>query len=444
VHKLITKLFYIMISVSVSACLNIDLPSNDNTQPPTQGGNSPVTEPSHYPSLFSGDMTLSTGGAANMAVRHTCGVTHDRHVLCWGSNVNGQLGNDTFDDSSEPVMVVGGDQGGDYLSDIVMLTLGHSHACAVDSADAVYCWGGADGTLGQGVDVGSSSMPLRVISGQQSSGSGYLEKISQIGAGFGYTCVLTHDQSVLCWGTGNNGRLGNGGTSSTNSPEFVLKGEQDITGDYLGEIRSLSVGFRGSCAITEGDVPFCWGDGRGTGIGVTSTQSSPVQPLSGQQGLGTHLIQIEQIAAGWNKSCAVTTEGAVYCWGADSDDFGHDGAPAGTPVRVLAGDQSEGNDGVYLGNVQRVEGNGSYCAITNDDDFFCWGTNLPNQPARMASSHFKSGYVEKVKHMTLSIGTLWITDELNRPIGWGFNYHSTFIGEDDTFFTEPYFLDLTQ
>ena len=38
---------------------------------------------------------------------HTCGMTTGGVAYCWGSNLNGQLGSSSFDDSSVPIRVVG-------------------------------------------------------------------------------------------------------------------------------------------------------------------------------------------------------------------------------------------------------------------------------------------------------------------------------------------------
>ncbi|MBT3476436.1 MAG: hypothetical protein HN458_00630, partial [Euryarchaeota archaeon] len=36
---------------------------------------------------------------------HTCVVFEDKSVSCWGRNVNGQVGDYTTDDSSEPIFL---------------------------------------------------------------------------------------------------------------------------------------------------------------------------------------------------------------------------------------------------------------------------------------------------------------------------------------------------
>ena len=88
---------------------------------------------------------------------HTCGLEQGTGtLLCWGSNLDGQLGDGTSTNQPEPTPVTGGPT----LTDA---SLGFTFTCARDAGGSVFCWGrNANGELGIGPT--GSLVPLAVIS----------------------------------------------------------------------------------------------------------------------------------------------------------------------------------------------------------------------------------------------------------------------------------------
>src|SRR5262245_56524264 len=86
----------------------------------------------------------------------------------------------------------------------------------------------------------------------------------------------------------------------------------DPTGDTpvaLEDARGhLAHGGDHACAL-RGNQVWCWGEGREgqTGTGTASVAPTPVMVLD--------LPAATFVAAGHQDSCAITVEGAVYCWG---------------------------------------------------------------------------------------------------------------------------------
>lgn len=153
-------------------------------------------------------LPVSTIQAVSGGRRHTCALTTAGGVKCWGQNVNGQLGDGSYQDRLTPVDVVG-------LSGVVAVRTGDAHSCALTAAGAVKCWG-ADwwAQMGTGPLPRSSNVPIDVP-GLQSGVSAL-----SIGSAGTHTCVLQAGVAK-CWGSDTNGQIGDGGPSPA-VPAFVV------------------------------------------------------------------------------------------------------------------------------------------------------------------------------------------------------------------------------
>ncbi len=139
---------------------------------------------------------LSSGVAAiGVGYEHACALATTGGVKCWGSNTNGQLGNNTVIDSSTPVNVSG------MSSGIVALAVGESHNCAITAARAVKCWGANfHGQIGNG-NTTFSPTPVNVIG---------LSDVVAVGPAYDHTCAITGNGAIKCWGGNTYGQIGNG------------------------------------------------------------------------------------------------------------------------------------------------------------------------------------------------------------------------------------------
>jgi alpha-tubulin suppressor-like RCC1 family protein len=128
-------------------------------------------------------------------------VTASGGVVCWGYNLDGQLGNGSMTNSATPVPVVG------LTSGVTGVSVGDYSACAVTSGGGVVCWGlNAEGELGNN-STANSSEPVAV--------SGLSSGVTAVSVGTETACALTTTGGVECWGWNADGQLGNG--SNTNS-----------------------------------------------------------------------------------------------------------------------------------------------------------------------------------------------------------------------------------
>jgi alpha-tubulin suppressor-like RCC1 family protein len=232
---------------------------------------------------------LATAKAISAGDKFTCALVTDGHVWCWGEAFEGQLGDGVQSDHEvSPARV------SDPMN-VVAITTGDEHGCALLPDGTVQCWGGnAQGELGVGNTTTSfAPFPVQNLTG-----------VKAIAAGGNYTCALKNDGSVDCWGGNGLGVLGVGTTTDQLLPAPV----QGMSGAV-----ALTAG-GSTCALMGDHSVQCWGnnfDGDvGDGTTTLRTMPVPVQGLSG----------VAQISAGAGHVCALLSgTGGVECWG-DNDN----------------------------------------------------------------------------------------------------------------------------
>jgi alpha-tubulin suppressor-like RCC1 family protein len=217
-----------------------------------QLGNAGASDPSPSPVAVSGltnALALSAGGA------HTCALTVDGAVLCWGRNQSGQLGHDSAGaPSASPLTVLG-------LTDAVALSGGADHTCALQRDGAVLCWGSnGSGQLGSGSGGGISASPVPVLG---------LSDAVAISAGESHVCAVRRSGGVACWGGNTYGQLGTGNFDDAASALAV----RNIT-----DAIAVSSSTFHTCALRRNGGVLCWGanaDGQ-VGIGTPANTPTPV------------------------------------------------------------------------------------------------------------------------------------------------------------------------
>jgi alpha-tubulin suppressor-like RCC1 family protein len=154
---------------------------------------------------------------------HACALDSGGTAYCWGYNNAGQLGNGTTATSDVPVAVdTSGTLAGETLTQI---SAAAEHTCALDAAGTAYCWGvNGYGELGNG-DLTGSVTPVAVDTSGVLAG----KTLTRITAQGYHACAVDIAGALYCWGGDPNGELGNN-TVSTGSAEAVLAGPEAPTG----------------------------------------------------------------------------------------------------------------------------------------------------------------------------------------------------------------------
>lgn len=296
-----------------------------------------------------GEVTLNVLGIGATAITggrsHTCALTTDGGVKCWGSNDYGQLGDGTTTHRSMPVNVTG------LGSGVAAIAAGESFTCALTTGGGVKCWGwNVAWQLGDGTTTNRST-PVNVI--------GLSSGVAAIALGWYHACALTTAGGVKCWGHNDSGQLGDGTTTNRSTPV-------DVTGLDSG-VAAIAAGSWHSCALTTAGGAKCWGwNGHGQlGDGTSSSKYTPI----GVSGLSTG---VAAIVAGQEHTCALTTDGGAKCWGESL--FGQLGN-GGTTRRTTPDDVT----GLGSGVAAIAVGGMLTCALTTSGGIKCWGDNSYGQ-----------------------------------------------------------------
>jgi alpha-tubulin suppressor-like RCC1 family protein len=137
-----------------------------------------------------------------------CAIVADGRVTCWGQNSLGLLGRGTSTENEIADFALG-------LAAVRHVAIGGAHVCAVTSDDKLFCWGSNKlGQLGapcgaalpcqtSASDIPFVAVPTRVAEG-----------VVEVELGDNFTCGVTQDAKVLCWGQNFLGQLGRGTKSA--------------------------------------------------------------------------------------------------------------------------------------------------------------------------------------------------------------------------------------
>lgn len=156
------------------------------------------------------DITQDGNYSGNPTYPHTCAVATGA-VYCWGANDYGQVGDGTITARSLPTTVsTSGILNGKIITQV---SAGSHHTCALTSDGLVACWGdGSSGQLGTNT-YASSSVPVAIYTDGALSGL----TITSIGGGTNRGCAIA-GYSTYCWGLNTNGQIGDGTTQNRNAP----------------------------------------------------------------------------------------------------------------------------------------------------------------------------------------------------------------------------------
>ncbi|WP_308192036.1 protein kinase domain-containing protein [Gordonia zhenghanii] len=290
----------------------------------------------------------------------TCAIDAGE-AYCWGAAGAGQIGNGTKEQGQQttPFKVPN-------LTDVTAIANSYAASCAVSAGD-VYCWGyGTTGQIGNGATTENVLTPTKVPG---------LSDVKTLAMGSGSVCAVDGESDLYCWGSNQNGQLGDGSTTQRNAPVKVnsLKNVEDVSiGMSRDSDKRLQIE---TCAVADGKI-YCWG----AGLGTDSSQRSAPAEVTG-------IDDPQQVSVDVDTACVVDGSGDVYCWGNNIKGQVGNGTTTSNdkPAKVSG-----------LRDVDVVKTGGSTtCAITVSSEIYCWGSNSSKQ---VSDSEDSTGSPTPVKH----------------------------------------------
>ena len=237
-------------------------------------------------------------------------------VYCWGSNSNGQLGSAQLLQggySKSPVAVANGpiaqqaaipaQNGFPALparpataanpmsgKTVTKISVGYNHACAI-AGGAAYCWGeNGSGQLGNSSYTDSDEPVAVTTTGTPLAG----KTVVDISAGYAFTCAVTSEGKVACWGYNSNGQLGYG----------------DVTNIYVANYNyPVNTSNPNSRSATAQGL-YCF-------IGcapIAVAYTVPPSLLAGK-----NIVKLARSKSTSITMCAIDDAGQSYCWGGNNN-----------------------------------------------------------------------------------------------------------------------------
>lgn len=232
----------------------------------------------------------------------------------------------------------------------VEVAVGEFHSCVRQLGGTVLCWGlGSAGQVGDGKGAVKNGPAQVKLAGAA----------QQIDAGRTFACALLASGKVQCWGYNGYAQLGDG-TGGTGKEATTPVDVANLSG-----VSKIALGWSHACAISAGKL-YCWGRGNNYQLGSqTSSYTGKAKEVPG-------IWSVQHVAAGEAHTCAIAMGGKFYCWGANGKQQSAPGANAlliKQPTEVTVTPQASQ---VSLGRMHT-------CIVDDKANAWCWGENNVGQ-----------------------------------------------------------------
>lgn len=221
---------------------------------------------------------------------HTCGITSDHEVACWGLTRDRQAGDSILNcaSSGKASIAAACAPAPQLLRDasaalpFTALSAGSSHTCGLRTDSLAYCWGRLAGVRAD------RSRPVSPT-----------QRFVALASSSAMACGLDATGSVYCWGDDVDG-LGDGQTDTSAVPVAVAAGLHFESLAGLRGNRPTAETDGGMCGIAEDGALICWG------LLAAPTPTRAAAPL-----------YFTSASMGAIHGCGLATDAMLYCWGSE-------------------------------------------------------------------------------------------------------------------------------
>ena len=305
-----------------------------------------------------------TAGMLSIGRATACYIVNGGTVKCWGRNLEGQAGDPSLANVA---------RGNDYtvagINNAVAVSVATYHACALLATGEVKCWGSQqNGRLGNGESADNKVTTPVVLSG--------ITNAVDVELTLNGGCVITLDRTVKCWGYNSFGEVGDGTNTAKTTPVPV---------SVTNPIRLVSIDGMTTCVITDGasaatsdNELWCWGNnGRiNTNQLITTGNTNDVlSPTLIKANATTPLQGVVAASSTGSSMCAVLDIGTVWCWGSNNGGRLGNGSlspsPEPYPVQVMIASATPVTGAVSISAIQAAT-----CVMTVNSGTKaqrCWG-----------------------------------------------------------------------
>ncbi len=335
---------------------------------------------------------------------HTIAIKNDGTLWAWGRNLNGQFGDGTTENKSVPTQEI------TKATDWKNVNAGHSYTVAIKNDGTLWAWGNnSNGQLGIGTSE-STSVPTQEIT--------KAEDWKNVSAGKWHIVALKNDGTLWAWGYNSYGKLGDGTITNRSVPTQ----ENTEAADW----NYISAGSDHTISIKNDGTLWAWGY---NGFGQIGDGTTTTRYISTQE--STDALDWRYISTGGSHTVALKSDGTLWVWG--KNDVGQLGNGSSTKRDVLSPIQENSNTKNWM---CISTGESHTVALKSDGTLWVWGSNtygelgdgtsiqrqVPVQEVTKATD-WRNVYAGRRHTVAIKYdGTLW---------AWGWNYYGQ-IGDGTT------------
>jgi len=311
---------------------------------------------------------------------HTLVLTSEGKVYAWGDTLYSQIGDNTTTQRTTPVAVNTASGTSALFGKIVVsIAAGDSHSLALCSDGTVVAWG--NNSFGQ---LGDNTTTLRraPVAVNTASGTSALfgKTVTAIAAGGSHNLALCSDGTVVAWGCGGSGQLGDN-TRTNQSVPVVVNTSSGISALFGKVVTSISAGDSHSLALCSDGTVVAWGYNYFGQLGdnTTTQRSAPVAVNRSSERSVLFDKVVTSIVAGGFHSLALCSDGTIAAWG--SNNFGQLGDNTTTQRSAPVAVNTANGVSSLFGKAVTAIAVGFYhtVAICSDGTVTAWGNNSYGQ-----------------------------------------------------------------